>query len=88
MTDKQKGKISKEMLFRLYKSRFTDSWKIILAREGTVSVIYLSPDLRYWTKCLKVIELEESKAQKYFGYYLARGRFEISDDYKKLVFGR
>jgi hypothetical protein len=79
----------KKILFRLYKNRFDCNWQIILAGEdGKYSMIYLSPDLSYWTKCLKVVEMKENEAKKYFGHYLDRGQFIISNDYKRLIFGK
>ena len=73
---------------RLYKHRFSDNWKVIVAakdinskkmKDSGISVFYLSPSLQYWTKCLKIIDIEESKAEYLFRHYLDKGSFDISN---------
>ena len=70
---------------RLYKHRFNDNWHVEVT---TPNNIWCPPDLRFWTKCLKIVKMDRLKAKKYFGNYLKEVGFEISDDYKRLIFGK
>jgi len=82
MTTKGKERVEE---FRLFKHRFNDNWHIEVT---TPPNFWCSPELAYWTKCLKVAKLDEMKAEKYFGHLLEEGSFEISNDYKLLIFGK
>jgi len=68
----------KRVELRLYKHRFSDKWHVEVTAP---SRFWLSPNRKFWTRCLKIVKLTESKAKKYFGHYLEDGSFEISESY-------
>jgi len=70
--------------FRLYKHRFNDNWHVEVV-ESDRWHLYCAPNRKFWTKCLKVFELGECDAIRYFGRYFEEGGFTISAELKKKI---